>query len=149
MARVPRATRIRRNGVEIVSKVDRANYTIEQLVHAANVDVGKYMQSRMRKEARQQPGMRRSKRVNKAFQYWAKRKEAILEIGVKHGTWYGEHQELGTRRQPKRGIIRGTVKQNINEIRKIQGAYISAIEDENRALGLLKPDEEGLSDKDE
>lgn len=146
MARVPRATRIRRGNVEIVSKVDRAIFTLDELVHAANVDVGKYMSNQMRREARKLPGMRRSRRVN-SFQYWARRREKDLIIGTKHDTWYGAQQELGSSNQPKRGIIRNSTYNNINEIRKIQGAYLSAIEDENRALGLIT-DENGQEGTD-
>lgn len=150
MARVPRATRIKKGGVEFVSKVDRANYTIKELTRAAQLDSGKFLISKIRREARQQiPGMKRSKRINNSFQYWVRKVEGDMQIGAKHDTHYGVHQELGTRNQPKRAIIKGTVMRNISEIRKIQGAYLSAIENENKALGLIKPDEEGLTDKDE
>jgi len=46
-------------------------------------------------------------------------------------------QELGDRNQPARHILRGTVMENIDEIRKIEGQYLSAIEDENKALALI------------
>lgn len=45
-----------------------------------------------------------------------------------------------------RGFLRSTVQDNIDEIQKIQGKYLSAIEDENRALGLIDEDEEVADD---
>lgn len=58
-----------------------------------------------------------------------------------HLTWYGIHQELGDRRQPKRSILRNAVYPNIDQIRIITGKYLSAIEDENRMLGLISEEE--------
>ena len=85
--------------------------------------------------------MKRSKRPYKSTQYWIRKRETDLQIGFKHDTWYGVLQELGTKNQPKRDILRGTVMENIDDIRRVQGQYLSAIEDENRALGLI--DENG------
>lgn len=56
-------------------------------------------------------------------------------------TWYGVLQELGTKNQPKRDILRGTTMDNLDDIRKVQGAYLSAISDENKALGLISEEE--------
>ena len=49
-----------------------------------------------------------------------------------------------TARQPKRAILTTTVREHIDEIRLIEGQYLSAVEDENRALGLI--DEGELKD---
>ena len=138
--------RIRKGNVIYESKVDRAQYTIRELVRAAQMDTARLMRREMLREAKKQPGMRRSKRPSAAFQYWVRKRELDLIIGSKHDTWYGAHQELGTRKQPKRGIIKGTVMENINNIRIIQGQYLSAVENENRALGLIRPDEDGTED---
>lgn len=135
-------TRVRRNGVEFVSNVDRAKFTIQELCRAALKDVAKLIRRRMLDKARKMPGMKRGKRIPNAFQYWVRRKETDLIIGVKHNTWYAVEQELGTRNQPQRSIIRSTVLENIDEIRIIQGKYLSAIEDENKAIGLIDEDEE-------
>lgn len=84
-----------------------------------------------------------------------------LQVGSKPNTWYGVLQELGdefhgarktkaggffsfTARQPKRAILTTTVREHIDEIRLIEGQYLSAVEDENRALGLI--DEGELKD---
>ncbi|MNY76807.1 hypothetical protein D3C86_2165060 [compost metagenome] len=64
-------------------------------------------------------------------------------IGFKHGdAWYSTLQELGTKNQPKRGILRNTIYENIDQIRIIQGKYLSSITDENLALGLISEDEQ-------
>ena len=47
---VPKAVKITKNGVEIISKVDRTKYALKQLVHAANKDVGKLITKRTREK---------------------------------------------------------------------------------------------------
>jgi hypothetical protein len=87
------------------------------------------------------PGMKRNKRIYNSTQYWVRKRETDLQIGIKHAGWYGVQQELGTSNQPKREILRSTVFESIDDIRRVQGAYLSAIEDENRALGLIDEEE--------
>src|SRR5690625_4464599 len=105
----------------------------------------------MNDEARKLPGMRRrrrryrsrqrSRRPYRSNQYWVRRRETDVQSGCKHDTWYGVEQELGTNNQPARNILRNAVYNNIDEIRRIQGQYLSAIEDENRAIGLISEEE--------
>src|SRR5690625_2683749 len=147
---MPRSvTRIKRDGVEYVSSVDRVNYTIEELSRAALRDTAKLVRKRMVDKLRQLPGMRRSKRVYSSTQYWVRRRETDLQIGFKHDSWYGARSELGTHGQPARGILRDTTYENIDEIRRIQGQYLSAIEDENRAIGLIDDNEYESPDGEE
>ena len=47
---VPKAVKITKNGVEYISKVDRTQYALKQLVHAANKDVGKLITTRTKKK---------------------------------------------------------------------------------------------------
>lgn len=148
MARIPSPIKIKKNGVEYISNVERAKYTLHELIRAALKDVARLIRRRMLNKARKLPGMRRGKRIPRAFQYWIRRRETDLLIGIKHDTWYGVEQELGTSNQPKRSILRDTVFENVNEIRKIQGKYLSAIEEENRALGLIDEEEEIGDDRD-
>lgn len=130
-------TKIKKDGIEFISNVDRAQYTIQELSRAALKDVAKLLRKRMVQELKQLPGMRRSKRIYNSTQYWVRKQETDLQIGFRHDAWYGVHQELGDRNQPARHILRGTVMENIDEIRKIEGQYLSAIEDENKALALI------------
>ncbi len=147
MAMPKSVTVIKRDGVEFVSSVDRAQYTILELIRAAQRDVARLIRRRMIEKLRLLPGMRRSRRLYGSTQYWVKSREGVLQIGFKHDTWYGVDQELGTRNQPARGILRQTVMENIDQIRIIQGKYLSAIEDENKVLGLID-EEEMMGDDD-
>ncbi len=135
---VPKSViKIKKDGIEYTSSVDRIQYTIEELCRAALRDTGKIIRKRMITKFKTLPGMRKGKRVYSSAQFWVRKRETDLQIGVKHATWYGEHQELGTMKQPARHIIRQTVFENIDDIKRAQGAYLSAIEDENRAMGLI------------
>ena len=90
------------------------------------------------------PGLKKSRRVRgktSAFQYWVRKQEGDLQVGIKHGTWYGEQQELGTKRQPKRGILRNTTEGNIQKIIEIESQYLSALEDEAEALSLISEED--------
>lgn len=137
----PSVVKINRDGVEFTSNVDRVQYTLEELERAALRETAKFLRRRMVQKLKKLPGMRRGRRIYNSTQYWVRRREVDLLIGFKHGTWYGVDQELGTEGQPRRNILRGTVMEHIDEIRLIQGQYISAIEDENRALGLIDESE--------
>ncbi|MGD6832579.1 HK97-gp10 family putative phage morphogenesis protein [Sutcliffiella halmapala] len=130
-------TKIKKEGVEFISNVDKVQYTLAELSRAALRDTAKFLRKRLTAKYRALPGMKRSRRVYKSTQYWLRRKESDLVIGHKHDTWYGARSELGSHGQPARNILRETVYENINEIRKIQGQYLSAIESENRAMGLI------------
>lgn len=139
---IPRSvTKVTRDGVEFTSNVDRAKYTITELVRAALRDSAKIIRRRALDQVRKLPGLKRGKRPTNAFQYWLRRQEGDLLVGIKHDTWYGAEQELGTNKQPKRGILRSSVYDNIDIIRQAQAKYLSAIEDENRALGLINEEE--------
>ena len=148
---LPRSvTRITRDGVSFTSNVDRTKYLLKELERAALRDTAKLIRKKMIAKIRKLPGMKRSKRPYRAVGYWVRSIEADLQIGfgnTKKGlsgdTWYAVQQELGTKNQPKRGILRGTVMENIEDIRRVQGQYLSSIEDENRALGLI--DENGAA----
>ena len=133
---VPSAVKITKNGVEYISQVDRTKYALKELVHAANKDVGKYVIKQAKQKIRKKTG-----RGQKNTQYWA-RKDGSLLVGYKPGGFYLGFQELGTSKAVKEAMLKNAVEGNIQEIQKIQGAYIKSIEDENKALGLINEDEE-------
>lgn len=135
-----------KNGVTYTSSVDRAAYTIEELTRAALRDVGRFISRECNSRARALPGLgrpwsRRIKGRNSAFQYWVRRRETDLQVGIKHGTWYGTQQELGDRNQPKRGILRNSTYDNIAKIVEIESQYLSALENEATALSLISEEE--------
>ncbi|CAK7001982.1 hypothetical protein [Tissierella sp.] len=138
----PSVTKVSRDGdVTFTSNVDRAKYSISELSRRALYDIAKFLRKEMILELKKLPGMKRNKRIYNSTQYWVRKKEADLQIGFKHDSWYGAHQELGDRKQPKRGILRNAVYPNIGTIRIITGQYLSAVEDENRLLGLINEGE--------
>lgn len=146
---VPPAVKITKQGVELISNVDRCKYFITELTRAALKDVGKLVRRRGLDKMRLLRGLKRGKRPPRNLQYWVRRRETDLQVGLKHDTWYGVDQELGTRNQPKRSILRDSAFENIDDIRRIEGQYLSAIEDENRALGLIDEAEEVGGDEPE
>lgn len=145
---VPKSViRFKKNGVEYVSSVDKASYTIVELSRAAMRDVGKFIARRANDAAMKLPGLKKSRRVRgktSTFRYtvpWAKEGLPHLEVGVTHGTWYGVDQELGNSKQPKRRILRNAAHNNLAEIIKIESQYLSAMEDEAKALSLINESE--------
>ena len=146
---VPSSMKITKEGVEYTSNCERVNYTIQELTRAALKDVGKFLRKRMIQKFKTLRGLKKSKRGYNAFQYWVRKKETDLIVGIKHDTWYGVQQELGDLNQPKRAILRDTTYDNIDEIMKIEGHYLSAIEEENEALALIDEAEEIGNDENE
>lgn len=145
---VPKSVvRFRKGKVEYTSSVDRASYTILELTRAALRDVGKYVVRTANSKARKLPGLKKSRRVfgrSSTFLYnvpWAKTGLPHLEVGVTDDTWYGVDQELGTSKQPKRQILRNSVHDNIAQIVEIESKYLSALEDEAKALRLISEEE--------
>ena len=133
---VPSAIKITKNGVEYISQVNRTQYMLKELVHAANKDVGKYVTREAKKVIRRNTG-----RGRKNTQYWA-RKDGSLQVGYKPGGFYLGFQELGTTKVQQENMLKNAVLNNIDDIRRIQGTYIKSIEDENKALGLINENEE-------
>lgn len=134
-----------KNGVTYTSSVDRAQYTIRELTRAALRDVGRFVSRTCNSAGMKLPGMKKSRRVRgktSAFQYWVRKKETDLQVGIKHNTWYGADQELGTKNQPKRGILRNSVHDNIAQIVEIESKYLSALESEAEALRLIESEED-------
>ena len=67
-----------------------------------------------------------------------------VEIGLKRKTLkgvYGYEQEFGTSNIPKLGLLQSSVEDNIAQIVEIESKYLSALEDEARALALIDESE--------
>ncbi len=137
--------RFSKDGITYTSSVDRTKYTITELTRAALRDVGKYISRICNSEAMKLPGLKRSRRVRgrtSAFQYWVRKREGDLQVGIKHDTWYGVDQELGNKNQPRRQILRNSVYNNIPTIVEIESKYLSALEDEAAALRLIESEDD-------
>ena len=143
-------TKIRKDGnVVYTQSVDRVNYTIRELSRAALRDVGKFVckQFRFNYYARFK---RHSGRVGRFTQYWVrhKQKDVELQVGIKPNGFYGGFQELGSSKTPKHALLTNAVKDNIATIIEIESQYLSALEDEARALSLIsEEDYEGGGDE--
>lgn len=141
-------TKVTKNGIEFTSSVDRVNFTLKELTRAAQKDVAKLIRKRIIQQLKKLPGMRKSKRTYTGTKYWVRKIEGDLQIGFAHDSWYSARSEQGTHNQPARNILRGTVMDNIQNIREIQGQYLSAIEDELKALALID-EAEAISEGEE
>ena len=118
--------------VEFEDHADWVNYTIQELVHAALRDTGKYIVRVTKKKVRKRTG-----RLLKNIQYWTRKKEGNLQVGFKPGGWYGMYQELGSEKQPKIGALASSVEENIDTIRSIQAQYLSALNNESKAMSMI------------
>lgn len=143
---VPRSVvKFKKNGVEYISSVDFVQYTIRELTRAALRDVGRFVSRSCNSSARKLHGLAKSRRVRgktSAFQFWVRKQECDLQVGIKHGAWYGVQQELGDSKVPKLGILRNTTYDNISTIVEIESKYLSALENEAEALALIGSEED-------
>ena len=153
---IPSPMKFKKDGVEFTSSVDRCNYTIRELTRAALRDVGRYVVRQCTRKARRLEGLGRTRYIQKRFQFWVRKQEGDLLVGIHNvmknknpgETWYGMDQELGLNGQPKRAFLQTSVDENIRTIRDIEAQYLSAIEDEQQALALID-EEETFGDGDE
>ena len=145
--------RFKKGNVEYVSNVDDCNYTIRELTRAALRDVGKFVTRLVNDKALKLYGgglgktnriipHKGSDRSKLAFGYWARKRECDLQVGVKHSSWYGEDQELGSDGMPKKAFIRNTVYDNIPTIIEIESKYLSGLEDEAKALNMIESEDD-------
>ena len=134
---VPKSViKIKKGEVTYTSNVDRCAYTIKELCRAALRDTGKIVCAKFR-IAYYGAFKRRSGRVGRYTQYWVRKRDMDLQVGLKPNGFYGGFQELGTSKTPKSGLLKGSVQENIPKIIEIQSKYLSALEgDESNALAL-------------
>ncbi|WP_066499903.1 HK97-gp10 family putative phage morphogenesis protein [Abyssisolibacter fermentans] len=143
MAKLPKSVKIKRNGVEYISNVERVQYTLHELIRAALRDVGKLITKRARQNM-DKAGIKRHKgRMKKNTQYWVRRKQKTpnLQVGYKPAGFYAGFYELGSSKHKKHGMLQNAVKDNMEDIQDIQAQYLSAIEDERKAINLIDDNE--------
>lgn len=143
MSLPPSVIKIKKNGVEFTSSVDRVSYTMKELCRAALRDVGKLVCRRF-KAAYYSHFKRRKGSVGRFTQYWVKHKYEKypkLEVGVKPNAFYGGFQELGSSKTARLGLLSKAVEENIADIIKTESQYLSALEDEAQALSLISDDD--------
>ncbi len=132
--------KITAKGVEYTSNVERCKYTLKELIIASYTDIHRLVLYRARQKFSKLRGMRKKSnfKFRATFQYWIRKRDVDMQLGIRSDRWYGSQQELGTRNQPKKEILRSTVMENLDEIIKIEALYLSSIEDEAKALGIIQ-----------
>lgn len=151
MAAPKSVVKINKNGVQYTSEVDKCQYYIFELSRAALRDVGKYLKRKFR-ESYYSHFQKRTGKAPKATKVKvysnAKTKYPRLEIGLPHASkgnevigFYSYFQEFGTSKTPKLGLLKNAAYENIAEIVKIESQYLSALEDEAKALALVDEDD--------
>ena len=159
MAMPKSVTKINKGGVTFESSVDKVEYTLAELSRAALRDTARLLRYKVKENIPVVTGT-----LKRNVGTWVRRrsdsKVPFLQVGVyNHATarkkgftpaFHAHLAEFGTvKSRPVnqgRGFLRPSTYDNINEIRKIQAQYLSAIENENKALGLIDESEEIADD---
>ena len=147
---VPKSvTKVKNGNVEFVSELDWTQYTLAELSRAALRDAAKILKQKTKAEA---PVFRGVLRDN--IDTWVKKIAGQdlpeLEIGIlrpaqalkkkkKHAAWHAHLVILGARggRMPANDFLTRATLANISVVREIQGQYLSAIGDKNKAESLI------------
>lgn len=134
---LPKAVKIKKNGVEYISNVNRLEYTLAELIRAALRDTGKFICNRTRQKLR-----RRTGRLAKNTQYWVRTKQETpdLQVGFKPMGFYGLFQEIGTKFKTPTAALSSSTEKNISTIQDIQAQYLSALGSE-RAERMINEEE--------
>ncbi len=158
MARPPSVTKINKDGVTFVSSVDRAQYTIAELTGGALRDVAKLLRRRVKDAAPVDTG-----NLRRNIGTWVRKGEEgkyYLQVGVYDkaraetkglkDAYYAQWQEFGSSKRPAsnngQGFLGVTVKNSIDDIRRIEAQYLSAIEYDEKAEELFADGEEIADD---
>lgn len=150
----------KKDGVIFTSNVDHVKFTIEELIMAANKDVGRYIRRKVADKLttiykpnyskgrmiRPRKGVFMKKNSFNTISYWARKKDLDLILGYKNHNFMTQ-QELGDSNYPKYAVLRNVVNNNIPEINKIQAQYISELNKENPKTDNGLPEKgEGYND---
>lgn len=147
-------TKVLKNGVEYTSNIDKAEYTLRELSRGALRDVAKFVKKEFKKNYYEHFNKRTGKggNVPKA-KVWSSENTQYprVQIGLKTGRvdgFYGLFQELGTSKTQKLGLLTHAVEDNVAQIVEIESQYLSALEDEAKALKMIDESEIDI-DEDE
>lgn len=92
-----------------ISKVDKAKKKIQEKPEKVYNIIGQFLVSEMKRKAR-----KRSGRLRKSIQYWARKREKDLQIGSK--SFYAAAWELGNSKHSADPFMLPTVEENIDTI---------------------------------
>lgn len=142
---VPSVVKIKKGNVEFTSKVDIAKYSIRELTRRAMQDVGRFVLAKVRSSVRGiNKFTRKAKYAPQRYQMWVRKRENDLILGIENTSkgantaWWADQAELGTNKQPKRGILFRTVQENIPTIVQIEAQYLSYMRSEAAALSHIQ-----------
>lgn len=143
---VPKSvTKIKKNGIEYSSEVDKCQYFIFELTRAALRDSAKICVKRFNEKLN---AAFKSKTRNKAkatkYNVYSNAKTLYphVEIGLKGAKgFYGYFQELGSSKTPKMGLLQKAVQESVPDIITAQSKYLSAMESEAQALSMISEEE--------
>lgn len=143
---VPKSVvKFKKGEITYTSSVDYAQYTIQELSRAALRDVGKMLARYANTAARNAKIHAKPSGTKSPFQYWVRKKETDLQVGVEKvghkDEWYGVNQELGTSGMPKLAILTETARSHIQEIREIEAQYLTGV-------NAAEPDLSGVNEDD-
>jgi HK97 gp10 family phage protein len=157
---VPKSvTKINKDGVTFIDSVDRAEYTLAELSRAALRDAARVLRRIAKENTPVVTGT-----LKKNIATWVRgRKDyptPYLQLGVysqptakKKGLTPAYHAHLAefgsVRSRPAnegRGILRPTVQDNIDLIRRVQAQYLAEVEKEVKAMDLIDEEEEIADD---
>jgi HK97 gp10 family phage protein len=137
--------------VKYESRASEVKNVMAELERAALKEVAKFL----RKEVKGRVPVGKGT-LKKNIGSWVRKKDTVLQIGVytrerakKKGYKYAYHAhlvEFGTKKMSAKPFLRPAVMENIDQIRLIEGKYLKNIEEENRARGLIKEEEEIADD---
>lgn len=130
--------KIRNGNVTYTSSVDRVKYTLQELCRAALRDTGKYICNIFRRNY-YAAFNRKSGRAGKGCQYWVRRKETDLQVGIgKKGIgFYSGMQEVGSSKTRRYALLRNAVNDSIGQIKNIQGKYLSALSRDDGGASMI------------
>lgn len=159
MATPKSVTKINKDGVYFETNVDWCEYSIKELCRAALKDVGKFVRREFKKNFYTH-FKKRTGKAPKAVKYIVFSSEKTqyprIDIGLPVASkgkpvqgFYSFFQEVGTSKQPKVGILTQAVEQNVATIVKIESQYLSALEDEAKALALIDEKEQESGEEDD
>lgn len=133
--------------VRYESRADEAKKLMSELERAALKEVAKFLRKEVKRRVHVDKGT-----LKKNVGTWVRKKEADLQIGIytrdrakRKGYKYAYHAhliEFGTKKMAAKPFLRPSVMENIDQIRIIEGKYLKEIENENRARGLIREEEE-------
>ena len=133
--------KINKGNVKFISNVDRVNYTLNELTRAALRDTGKFICNVFRNMYYSKFKKKKGK-VGKFTQYWVRRKNSDLQVGLKPNAFYGGFQEFGSSKTKRLGLLTKAVQSNLPKIIEIQSKYLSSLENEAQALALIDEKEQ-------